>query len=571
MKRQTHNRSTVFWLNNVAGSARFYVGVLLVIQVVLGASSICYAMLLRQLVNAAVDADRQVFFVAVAIFAALALFQIALRAAGRYTEEYTCAKLENRFKSRLFSTLLTGDYACVTAVHSGEWMNRLTSDTVVVANGMAQILPGVVGMLVKLVGAITAILWLEPSFLYILIPGSLLLILTSYAFRKIMKRLHKQTQEADGKLRVFLSERLSSLVIIRAFTREKQTEKQADSLMENHRRVRMNRTRFSTFCNAGFSVLIQGAYVLGAGFCGYGILTGTMSYGNLMAVLQLIGQIQAPFANISGFLPKYYAMLASAERLMEAEQFPQDCIDPVSEEECQVFYRNTFRGISLRNAAFTYLPPVQDDDHAPTMPTVVRNLNLAIQKGEYAAFTGPSGCGKSTVLKLLMCLYPLDEGECYLMTQAGEQSLTAQWRGLFAYVPQGNQLLSGTIREIVAFGDPNKMKQDAELRRSLEIACAWEFVSQLDLGLDTQLGERGAGLSEGQMQRLAVARAICSGHPILLLDEATSALDEGTEARLLANLRAMTDKTVSLVTHRPATLAVVDKVISFSSEGGQDS
>jgi len=179
------------------------------------------------------------------------------------------------------------------------------------------------------------------------------------------------------------------------------------------------------------------------------------------------------------------------------------------------------------------------------------------------AFTGPSGCVKSTVLKLLMCLYPLDAGMRYLISNGGKQELTSAWRGLFAYVPQGNQLMSGTIREIVAFGDPEKMLQEEKLIQALKIACADKFVAGLELGMDTLLGERGTGISEGQMQRIAVARAVFSDNPILLLDEATSSLDETTEKELLKNLKAMTDKTVIIVTHRMAVLSICDKNIDF--------
>ena len=200
------------------------------------------------------------------------------------------------------------------------------------------------------------------------------------------------------------------------------------------------------------------------------------------------------------------------------------------------------------------------------MPVVLSGFQLEIGKGEYVAFTGPSGCGKSTALKLLMCLYPLDSGEYYLRTRQGEQPFVSQWRSLFAYVPQGNQLMSGTIREIIAFGDQEKMRQEAALRRALQIACADGFVGELEQGLDTLLGERGAGISEGQMQRLAIARAVFSGRPILLLDEATSSLDEETEAKVLQNLQAMTDQTVVIVTHRPAALSICDKNVVFGEK-----
>ena len=198
------------------------------------------------------------------------------------------------------------------------------------------------------------------------------------------------------------------------------------------------------------------------------------------------------------------------------------------------------------------------------MPTVLKHISLDIHKGEYVAFTGHSGCGKSTVLKLLMSIYRLDSGERYLTDADGEKSLSSQWRRLFAYVPQGNQLMSGTIREVVAFADMEDRNNDARIRQALAIACGDDFVSDLDNGIDTLLGERGTGLSEGQMQRIAIARAVFSESPILLLDEATSALDEQTEKRLLQNLRRMTDKTVVIVTHQPAALEICDRVIDFT-------
>ena len=198
------------------------------------------------------------------------------------------------------------------------------------------------------------------------------------------------------------------------------------------------------------------------------------------------------------------------------------------------------------------------------MPVVISNLNMTIKKGEYVAITGRSGCGKSTVLKLLMCLYPLDSGKRYLLDNTGKKELTPKWLHLFAYVPQGNQLMSGSIREIITFGSKEKMQNDDAIWTALDISCAKEFVQQLENGLDTVLGERGLGLSEGQMQRIAIARAIFSEHPILLLDEATSSLDEETEKLLLSNLRAMTDRTVIIITHRPAVLTVTDKHINLT-------
>lgn len=560
-------KNTLQWLSIVAGKTKLLVGVLVAIQAVLSVSSIAFAFILRRIINMAVDGVQGGFWASLALLVGILLGQIMLSAAGRFLSEYTSATVENRFKHRLFSVLLTGDYASVTAVHSGEWMNRLTSDTTIIAGGVTQIVPGLIGMLVRLFGALAALLWLEPRFFWVLVPGGAAMLALTYGFRKILKRLHKNIQEADGALRVFLQERLESLLIVRTFAKEHQTATQAASLMEQHKAARMKRCNFSNLCNIGFAGAMNGAYLLGIGFCGYGILTGTMSYGNLMAIMQLVGQVQNPFANLTGYLPRYYSMLASAERLMEAEAFAPDSEHPLAEEETLEFYRTKLTALRLEHASFTYQPPVRAEEEQPPMPVVLKDIDLTIRKGEYIAFTGPSGCGKSTVLKLLMCLYPLDAGSRTLETTCGTQPLTAAWRSLFAYVPQGNQLLSGTIRDIVSFGDPCKAQDDAGILRALRIACAEDFVQKLEKGLDTTLGEHGQGLSEGQMQRIAIARAVFSEHPILMLDEATSALDEATAQQLLENLRRMTDKTVLMVTHRADQTEFFDRELSFSKDG----
>ena len=560
-------KHTLQWLSAVTGRAKGLVGLLVVVQTVLSVSSIAFAFILRRIINMAVQGASTGFRSSFVLLASVIVAQIALGAAGRFLSEYTTTTVENRFKQRLFAALLTGNYASVTAVHSGEWMNRLTSDTTIIAGGVTQIVPGLIGMLVRLFGALAAILWLEPRFFWVLVPGGVAMLALTYGFRKILKRLHKNIQEADGILRVFLQERLESLLIVRTFAKEQQTAAQADNLMEQHKAARMKRSNFSNLCNIGFAGAMNGAYLLGIGFCGYGILTGTMSYGNLMAIMQLVGQVQSPFANLTGYLPRYYSMLASAERLMEAEAFAPDSTETVPEEQTLHFYQTELQSLQLEHVCFTYQPPVRAEEEQPPMPVVLKDIDLTIRKGEYIAFTGPSGCGKSTVLKLLMCLYPLDAGSRTLETASGTQPLTAAWRSLFAYVPQGNQLLSGTIRDIVSFGDPCKAQDDAGILRALRIACAEDFVQKLEKGLDTTLGEHGQGLSEGQMQRIAIARAVFSEHPILMLDEATSALDEATARQLLENLRRMTDKTVLMVTHRADQTGFFDRELSFSKDG----
>ena len=561
-------KSTVRWLlQTVKGKQKRGIVYLLIIQILTGICGAFNALFLHDIINAAVASRRSQFWKAVGCYALLVGLQLAFAALRRYLEEYTRSSLENCFKERLFDEILTKPYALVTETHSGEWMNRLTNDTVVVANGMTEILPGMAGMAVKMFSAIVMISILTPVFMYVLIPGAILLLFFSTLFRKNMKKLHKSIQEYDGRLRIFLQEMLSSMLIIRSYAVEVETEDTAKEKMKLHQKARMKRNHFSNICNIGFGILMNGAYVLSAVICGYGIINHTLSYGTFVAVFQLVSQVQSPFANISGYIPKFYAMLASAERLMEIEHTEaQKPCRVKSLEEIKKYYEQDFAGFQFENICFSYIPLKHDGEtECQSTPIVLSDISFLIHKREYIAITGISGCGKSTILKLLMCLYQQDKGQRYVLLKDRKQILDISWQRLFAYVPQGNYLMSGTIREIITFSDKSRMKDTEKIWAALRIACAEEFIS--DIGLDAQLGERGYGLSEGQMQRVAIARAVFSEGPVLILDECTSALDEDTEKQVLYNLKNITDKTVLIVTHRPAALEICDRLFVFTKHG----
>ena len=566
-------KNALKWLYKVPGHKRLYVLALLAGQGMNSGLGVLYALLLRGVVDSAASGSQSDFTRYLVLAILLILTQLILRAIIRCLNESIKSNLENIFKARLTETLFHRDYLSVNAVHSAEWLNRLTSDTVVVANGYTDILPGLFGMAVKLIGAMCMLIALDPAFAAVLLPGGAATLLFTWFLRKTLKRLHRKVQESDGLLRVFLQERIGSLLMIRSYAAEEPTLKAAEEKMGVHRQARMRKSICSSVFNLFFGMGMNGFFLFGVGWCGWGILKGRISFGTLTAVIQLITQIQSPFAQITGFLPQYYAMAASAERLMEAEEMEDDVPRAASMEEMSRFYQNELASIGLQNASFTYCPVSENTDPSSkeNMPVVLQDLSFDIRKGEYVAFTGHSGCGKSTALKLLMCVFHPDSGQRYFTDKSGTRhELSGQYRRLFAYVPQGNFLMSGTIREMVSFAAPEYAPDDEKLRHALDIACAGEFVGELEQGLDTLLGERGSGLSEGQMQRLAIARAVFSESPVLLLDESTSALDAATEKKLLGNLRRMTDKTVIIVTHRPAALEICDRSIDFSGNGGEE-
>lgn len=554
-------KSAIGWLLKVAGRHKFIVAVLMILQAVISGGVVCYALVMKYMIDNAVAKNRHGFFVGVILFASLILSLVVLRMVLRYLEESTRSNLTNALKERLFKQVLCKDYASVTKIHSEEWMNRMTSDTTVCADGLTDIFPGAFGMVVQMGSALIMIFVLQPKLSYVIVPCGILFLIVTLIFRRKLKVFHKQMQERDGEARVYLQERISSMLVLRVFGMEKEALEGAKNGLSAHKKARIRKGIVSNICNTGFSAAMNGMYLLGIAYCGYGILNGVVSYGTLTAIMQLIGRLQTPLANISGFVPKYYSMIASAERLMEVETYKEADETPVKTVlETDVLYEEKLASISFENVSFSYMS--EDKEH------VFENVNVLFHKGDYVAVTGLSGCGKSTLLKLLMGIYEPNAGAISLLTKGGEKLPIKEWRRLFAYVPQGNYLMGGTIREVITFGKENREDGQMTVEKALELACA-DFVRELPKGMDTLLGEKGSGLSEGQMQRIAIARALYADAPILILDEATSALDEVTERNFLEKMKQLTDKTVLIVTHRVAALDICNKRVTFAaSENG---
>ena len=539
------------WIFGVSGKLKLGVLLLVLLNSAISISAVAFALVLREAIDGAVSGNKMVFLKFVIILGLIMIGQIAARGVIRFLDEYVRSGMENVIKTRLYETILSRKYSAITAFHTGELLNRITNDAVVVADGFVQIIPGIIAMLVKLVGAAAVLFVLDYRFSVIFFAGGGLVLIFTTLFRRVMKKLHKDVQAADGVLRSYLSENLGSLMVLKTFGAERKSIDTSKQYMDKHRFMRMKRNRFSNICNVGFGLVMNGGYIFGLCWCSFGILHGSITYGTLSAVLQLVDQLWAPLANMTGYLPKFYGMLSSAERCMELETLEEEHVESqFSRDYCRELYKD-MTAIECKNITFRY-----EDD------IILENADISIGKGELITIMGNSGAGKSTLLKLLLAIYEPEKGTLEIKTDKESYALTERYRKMFAYVPQGNFLMSGNVTSAIASLDDTNADVDMDKVKAVaHIACADTFVEKLEHGYDTLIGERGMGISEGQAQRLAIARALYTDAPVLLLDEATSALDEQIEKKVLKNIRELTDKTVIIVSHRKAVLEVCDRCV----------
>ena len=580
------DKVTYAWLFAQSKAQHGRIVALSVLCTVQAAVLVSFALACRAVIDQAVAGNVDGLQASAAVLAGVIIAQLVLRLAINSTQERIRARFALELRKSMLDSIFAARFGNVLRFHSGELSNRMFSDVQVVSNGVATIIPSFVSMLMQLVFAIAVLALISPPMVALFAAAALLSFVLARTLRGRLKALHKTVQEKEGAVRVFLQEALEHQLVIRSFGAQPATSARADTLQEDHFTAQMRRRGYSIAANASFSFFFNALYAVALTWCAFELLHGAMSYGTLMAVLQLVARIQAPVSSLSGMLPQLYQTLASAERLMEVAALPhsEGCL-PVTAKE---FYQR-LSGVRMRDLAFSY-----DDDEAEGAaasaggveapsgeePVSLTCADVFVPKGSFVVVEGPSGSGKSTLFKLLLGAYnadgfayelaegavtsapaapdapagavtagaPLTDAPAGATTAVSSCAASRVPPGVFAYVPQDNFLFAGSIRENVAFAAPDAT--DDQVKRACEVACAWGFVEELPLGLDTMIGEHGQGLSQGQLQRLAIARAVCSGAPIMVLDEVTSALDDATEAAVLANIASLPGKTIFVAAHR---------------------
>ena len=548
MKNKENNKKTLKW---IFARIRRYFPLIILTSAVAAAgalTSVGIALVTKRVFDVATgEITGSLFWAGIMLFAIIAA-QVILSALQSFISAYANGKLIVSIRNYLFTTVCKKKYARLSEYHSGDLLNRFTSDTEVLVTSSVSIIPSVVSMATKIIAGIGTMLIMNPSLALIILIFGVSVPAVGRLINKRYKSLHKECQKTEGKARSFLQECFENIVVIKTFVSETPFIKRLDDYMDKNFRLKMKRTSISVMAHIClYSFFTLGYYavlVWGAG----GIAAGTLTYGTLMAFLQLISQLRAPLQNVSGIMPQYYSALASAERLMELENLPNERA-PLSDTEMESLKKD-FRTIEVNDISFSY-----------GGEQILSNCGFSAEKGHITAITGESGSGKSTIFKIMLGLYEPQSGN---ITVNGKIEVNTSVRGLFSYVPQGNMVLSGTVRDNITLCNPEISEE--RLEKAARAAEIYDYISSLPDGFDTVLSERGAGLSEGQVQRISIARALLAEAPVLLLDEATSALDEQTETKVLTNIKNMTGKTVLFITHRNTSLKVCDRIVRVENK-----
>ena len=531
------------WLHNHTKEIYLKIIVLTFIGIFISRLSVQFALQSKTVLDLATSGElSKDFYISIGQLIFLVLFQLGLQSFFTVINVETTCKYSMHMREKVFNTLLSKDWQSVTAYHTGELMNRINNDTNIIVNGIMNIIPNFVSLVSRILFVFLALHSLDTTLTYIsLVVGPLVLILTRI-YSKKMKSLHKKCMETDGITRSFMLETLQNILVIKTYRNHKPVTLKSREYQQENFKYNMKKNYISILMNILFYLGLTAGYYLAFSYCAFKVAKGIMTVGTLTAVVQLIGQVQTPFKSIASCIPQYFAAMASAERIVELYNMKGENYSSVINNE---YTTDNTHLVEINGIYFSY-----DNNEI-----IFENADFSMKKGEIVTIGGISGIGKSTLLKLIMGILKPQKGSVKVNIKAKNNAFSS-------YVPQGNMILSGTIKENIAFYREINEERITEAAKTAQI---YDFISQLPDGFDTVLGEKGLGLSEGQIQRIAIARAIYFDAPLLILDEATSALDENTELQVLKNIKE-SGKSCIIISHKKASFEICDKIIRIENK-----
>ena len=512
-----------------------------IVNVVIGLLQVALGLygvdLLKRLTDVAAHNHEGNLALMAVVFGLVLLFEMLLNVVKTWVRAVLGVKTQNIMQQSFFARLLHGEWSGVGKMHSGDVLNRLFGDVGDIVSLMTEVVPSAVIIAVQFLASFIYLYVMDAALAIILIVSApVLMLLSRYYFRK-MRRIVRKIKDSNSALQSIIQESVQNKMVVKVM---EQSDNMVGKLEKRQTTLRWQikkRARFSILSKVVVNVGFAGGYLAALVWGLFQLNDQIITVGVLMAFTQLISRIQRPLLDFARLLPTFVNSLTSAERLIELELLPM-------EEEKEPFHLKGKVGVRFQHVGYQYSKKGRK---------VLKDFSYDFKPGTFTAILGETGAGKTTLIRLMLALIRKGEGEVTIYDENGGYDVDVSTRCNFSYVPQGNSLFSGTIRENLLFGNPNATT--AQMKEALHIAMA-DFVFELPDGIDTVCGEQGGGLSEGQAQRVAIARAIVRPSKVLLLDEATSALDIETEHALLLNIKERyKDSTVIFVTHR---LAVVE-------------
>ena len=496
---------------------------------------------LRRLTDIATGAREGDILAMAGLFASILVMELLLHIASTWVAAVLGVKTQNLMQQKFFARLLNGKWSGVERFHSGDVLNRLFGDVGDIVRLMTEVLPSAVVVVVQFVASFVYLYTMDSSLALILVVVSPIFLILSRLYFMKMRRIVRKIKDSNSALQSIIQESVQHKMVIKVLERSGLMVDKLESRQKVLRGQVKSRARFSIFSKTLINVGFAGAYLTSLVWGLLQLQDGLITVGVLMAFTQLINRIQRPLLDMARLLPTFVNSMTSAERLMELEELPLEQIGQSKAIDGKV-------GIRFTDVTYSY----SDNGR-----TVLRCFSHDFRPGTFTAILGETGAGKTTLIRLMLALIRQNSGKVCLYNDKDEFDADTTTRCNFSYVPQGNTLFSGTIRDNLLMGQPGATEE--QMRRALNAAMA-DFVFELPDGLDTVCGEQGGGLSEGQAQRIAIARALIRPCRVLLLDEATSALDVQTEHSLLENIKQeFADTTIIFVTHRLA-------VVGFTSD-----
>lgn len=512
----------------------------------------------KHLIDAVVLHSNDTIVVTAAMVIGLAVSQVFINAGTSRISSVVGTRINNEIRSNIYEHIVLSRWEDINKYHSGDLINRLEGDVNTVSNSIISFIPSVFTRCAQFFGCLIIVLYYDPTMVFFALMSAPFLFLSSRFSTKMMRKYNLQSREMNGKIISFGEESMQNLQTIKAFDLTRKYTNNFKVLLGSYRKMRLDYDKFSIIMSICMSIIGLVVSYSCYGWGVYRLWQGAISYGTMTLFLQLSGQLTTSFSSLVSLVPAAISIATAAGRVMEVTKLP--CENDLEKEKAEGMLKTALeKGItvSAKNVTYTYDGGEQ---------AVLNNVDFTVSPGETIAFVGPSGEGKTTLLRLVLGLVEPDSGKMQMETDGEIINISDSTRRFCSYVPQGSAVFSGTVADNLRIVNPDATED--EITDALKIADAWSFIEELPLGINTFIGERGVNFSEGQIQRISIARAVLRKAQVLIMDEATSALDSDTESRVLKNLMMSDPKrTCIITTHRPSMLQYCDRVYKISENG----